>query len=73
MDAEPAFCAGVELEAAVVRGGDGGDDREPEPVAVLRAGPVLAEACERLGELRDGGLVEHRAAAVDDQSRLLSV
>ena len=41
LDAEPAFWAGLELEAAAVRGGDGGDDREPEPVAVLRAGPVL--------------------------------
>ena len=54
-------------------GGDGGDDGESEPVAVVRAGPVLAEASERLGELRDGGLVEHRAAAVDDQLCLLSV
>ena len=73
LDAEPAFCTGVEHEAAAVRGGDGGDDREPEPVAVVRSGPVLAEACERLGELRNGGLVEHRAAGVDGQSRLLSV
>ena len=73
LDAEPAFRASVEIEAAVVRGGDGGDDREPEPVAVLRSGPVLAEAFERLGELRDGGLVEHRAGAVDDHSRPRSV
>ena len=50
----------------VVRGGDGGDDRQPEPVSVLRSGAVLAEAFERLGELRDGVLVEHRAAAVDN-------
>ncbi len=42
-------------------------------MAVLRAGPVLAEAGKRLGELRDGGLVEHGAAAIDDQLCLLSV
>ena len=53
--------------------GDGGDDREAEPVAILRSGPVLAEALEGLGEQRDGGLVQQRAAAVDDHSRLLSV
>ena len=35
LDAEPAFCASAELKAAVVRGGDRGDDREPEAVAVL--------------------------------------
>jgi hypothetical protein len=53
LDAEPAFGTGVERELAVVRGGDGGDDGESEPVAVLRAGSVLAEASERLRELRD--------------------
>jgi hypothetical protein len=35
LDPEPAFGAGVELEATVMCGGDGGDDREPESVAVL--------------------------------------
>jgi hypothetical protein len=35
LDAEPAFCAGVEIELPIVRGGDGGDDREPESVPVL--------------------------------------
>ena len=59
----------MKLETAVVRGGDGGDDREPEPVSVLRAGPVLAEASERLRELRDSGVVKNRATAVDDELR----
>ena len=72
MDAEAAFWAGMEIKPAGVRSGDGGDDREPEPVPVLRAGPFLAEPSERLRELHDGGLVEHRAAGVDDQSRVSS-
>ena len=71
MDAKPAFCASAEIEATVVRRDDGGHDREPEPVTVLRAGAVLAEAFERLRELRNGALVEHRAAAVDNQAGVL--
>jgi hypothetical protein len=63
----------VEIEAAVMRGGDGSDDREPEPVSVLRSGALLAEASQRLGELRDGVPVEHWAAAVDDHSCPLSI
>jgi hypothetical protein len=35
--------------------------------------PPDADALERLSELLDGVLLEHRAAAVDDQSRPLSV
>ena len=73
LDAEPALGASVQGEAAVVGGGDRGDDREAESVAVLRSGPVLAEAFERLGELRDGRLLEQRAAAVDDEPRPLAV
>src|ERR1700733_5824742 len=73
LDAETAVCAGLEFEAACVRGGDGGDDRQPAPVAVLRSGSVLPEAFELFGELRNGFLVEHRAAAVDHHSRPMVV
>ena len=53
LDPEPAFGAGVQLERAVVRRGDRGDDRESEPVPVLRAGAIGAEATEWFGKLRD--------------------
>ena len=61
--------AGVELELSAVRVGDRCDDRQAQPVTVLGAGALGAEAPERLGELRDALLVEHRAAALDDQPR----
>jgi hypothetical protein len=35
LDAESAFCAGLEIEAAVVRGRDRGDDRQAKPVAIV--------------------------------------
>jgi hypothetical protein len=35
LDAKPALRQGMEIELAVVRGGDCGDDREPESMAVL--------------------------------------
>src|SRR5581483_5616136 len=66
---ESALGSGVQLERAVVRGGDRGDDREPEAVSVLRACPVGSEACEWFGEPRDHARVQDRAAALDDEQR----
>ena len=70
---EPALLSGVKREVAAVRGGDRSDDREPEPVAVLRARAVGSEPPERLGELRDRALVENRTAALDHQTGRLTV
>ena len=51
--------------------GDRGDDREPEAGAVVRAGPLGADAPERLGELFDLVGVEDRAAVLDDETGAL--
>jgi hypothetical protein len=48
-----------------VRLGNRGDDREPEPVTVLRAGALWTKAPEGLGELRHGRVVKNDAGAVN--------
>ena len=66
-DAQPAVRAGVQVQGAVVGCGDGGDDRQPESDAVVRAGAVGADAAERLGQLADPARVEDRSAVLDDE------
>src|SRR2546430_14392209 len=44
---------GLQVEGAAMGRGDGRHDRQPEPGAVVRTGPVSAEPPERLSELPD--------------------
>ncbi len=70
-DAQPAVGEGFEVERAAVNLDDRGDDREPEAGALVRSGPLGADAPERLGELLDLVGVEERAAVLDDELRAL--
>ena len=69
LDAQPAFGAGVELERAAVSVGDRGDDRQAEPVAVLRAGASAPRRRNGCASCCDVVGVEQRAAALDDEPR----
>ena len=70
-DAQPALGEGFEVERAAVNLDDRGDDREPEAGALVRSGPLGADAPERLCELLDLLGVEDRAAVLDDETRAL--
>jgi hypothetical protein len=58
----------VQRQCAVVRLGDGGDDRQA--AARAGAGSIRSDPAERLGELRDLPVVQYRPAGLDDEPDL---
>jgi hypothetical protein len=55
------------MQAAVVSGGDRGDDREPEADAFTGGGPVDRKPAKRLPELPHLLFLQSRAAVFDDK------
>jgi hypothetical protein len=66
---QAALRAGVQVEPAAVGRDDGRDDRQPEPGAAVRPGPVGGQPAERVPQPGHLGRVEDRAVGLHDQPR----